>query len=175
MALPAGMPTLEASRTKNLTRPDNVFCTEYLQEAVVRCKVAPHLRPPKTDHFPILLTLGIPVEESARTTRRNFREVDWEAFNETLRAELAARPPPIVIITTANLDRALSRLTAALQVAIDRHVPETVICPFTKRWWSKDLDKMRRETKRLGRESYRYRGDAGHRAHRKYKVARNRY
>ena len=54
MALPPTIPTLEATRTKNLTRPDNVFCTETLLQSLRSCSVAPELRPTRTDHFPIL-------------------------------------------------------------------------------------------------------------------------
>ncbi|KAG2089122.1 uncharacterized protein F5147DRAFT_553392, partial [Suillus discolor] len=44
-ALPAGLATLEASNTKNHTRPDNVFCSESLEHAFTQCDVKYHLRP----------------------------------------------------------------------------------------------------------------------------------
>ncbi|OCH83675.1 hypothetical protein OBBRIDRAFT_697352, partial [Obba rivulosa] len=46
MLLEQGVPTLEATRTKNLTRPDNVFGTDGILERLRRCEVFPHRRPP---------------------------------------------------------------------------------------------------------------------------------
>ncbi|KAL7277809.1 hypothetical protein ACG7TL_002174 [Trametes sanguinea] len=175
MVLPAGTPTLEASRSKNLTRPDNVFCSEGLVESLVRCEVVPHLRPPKTDHFPVLTTFGLNMELARSVARRNFRAVDWAAFNKTLSEALAAAPLPVAIISKMDLDRALARLNSALDAAVKKDVPLTSLCPFSKRWWSKDLERMRRESKRLGREAHRMRGDPSSEVHKTFRAARNRY
>ncbi|OSD08317.1 hypothetical protein PYCCODRAFT_1342047, partial [Trametes coccinea BRFM310] len=175
MALPAGTPTLEAARSKNLTRPDNVFCSEGLVEALVRCEVVPHLRPPKTDHFPVLSTFSLSVASAKSSKRRNFRAVDWLAFNKTLSEALVAAPLPVVILSVGDLDRALARLNRALDAAVRKDVPLTSLCPFSKRWWSKDLERLRRESKRLGREAHRLRGDPENEVHRRFKAARNRY
>ncbi|KAG2108904.1 uncharacterized protein F5147DRAFT_529760, partial [Suillus discolor] len=43
--LPPGIATLEASNTKNLTRPDNVFCSDRMEQVFTQCEVMYHLRP----------------------------------------------------------------------------------------------------------------------------------
>ncbi|KAJ7114564.1 Endonuclease/exonuclease/phosphatase [Mycena crocata] len=54
MPLPAGIPTLCAKRTGNLTRPDNVFCSEDFLAFFVSCDAYPARTPELTDHFPII-------------------------------------------------------------------------------------------------------------------------
>ena len=41
MALPRGIPTLQAMNTKNWTRVDNVFTTENLAESLICCDTDP--------------------------------------------------------------------------------------------------------------------------------------
>ena len=53
MALPQGLPTLQAMNTKNWTHIDNIFMLEELMESLVRCDTAPDARGPGTNHVPI--------------------------------------------------------------------------------------------------------------------------
>ncbi len=59
MVLPPGIPTLEATHTKNLTRPDNVFCSGGIMEHLRSCDALPGLSPACTDHFPIQMVIDI--------------------------------------------------------------------------------------------------------------------
>lgn len=115
MLLPEGIPTLEASNTKNLTRPDNVFASERLAECLVTCKVAPELRPPRTDHFPIVTTLQLDVPHAPRRKRRNFRRVVWSEFRTALAMRLEElKDPREILDTTEKFTTALSGLLTAL-------------------------------------------------------------
>ena len=42
MALPKNIPTLRATCTKNLTRPDNIFCSNYLRILLTQCLTHPN-------------------------------------------------------------------------------------------------------------------------------------
>lgn len=53
MALPGSLPTLEATTTKNLMRPDNIFCMLELLEAMSVCSMQTEQRLAATNHFPI--------------------------------------------------------------------------------------------------------------------------
>ncbi|EJF56324.1 hypothetical protein DICSQDRAFT_71717 [Dichomitus squalens LYAD-421 SS1] len=156
MALPAGIPTLEASRTKNLTRPDNVFCTTDLIESLRSCKTVPHLRPTRTDHFPIHTIFDLPLPSSAPTPHRNFRDVDWAAFDTALRAALQGSELPKEIRTKDDFDRTLSLLMQAINRAVEEEVPCSRPSPFSKRWWSKELAAMRKTKQRLGRIAHKH-------------------
>ena len=61
MLLPPRIPTLEAANTKNHTRPDNIFASADIADCLVRCRTAPELRPPRTDHYPIVTELEVNV------------------------------------------------------------------------------------------------------------------
>jgi len=80
MVLPRDIPTLQHMRSKNYSRPDNVFCTVRTMDLVIRCEVDIKLRPPKTDHFPIVTILDIPQKRLPPLERYNFKEADWEKF-----------------------------------------------------------------------------------------------
>jgi hypothetical protein len=80
MALPEGIPTLKALAMGNLTRVDNVFCSEALLDHVISCVTVPEDRPPKTDHFPIRSVIHATVHRSKFKSRPKYREVDWESF-----------------------------------------------------------------------------------------------
>jgi len=55
--LPLNIATLEASNTKNLTCPDNVFCTADPEQSFTQCCIVQDLRPVVMDHFPIISTV----------------------------------------------------------------------------------------------------------------------
>jgi hypothetical protein len=59
MALPLFIPTLRAHSTGNHTRVDNVFCTEDLMNAIIRCKTDDATCLVKTDHYLIITQLDI--------------------------------------------------------------------------------------------------------------------
>ncbi|OSC98666.1 hypothetical protein PYCCODRAFT_1344536, partial [Trametes coccinea BRFM310] len=175
MALPAGIPTLEHMRTKNQTRPDNVFCTKGVRGCLLQCLVRPELRPLRTDHYPIHTVFQFPVAAAPPRPRRDYRQVDWEVFERSLAERLAARAFPPVIESTGTFDRTLEALMHDLQDTIEEHVPLTPHTPYAKRWWSKELTEMRKKKERLARESHRRKADATHPVHDEYRRFRNRY
>ncbi|KAI0363582.1 hypothetical protein BV20DRAFT_909146, partial [Pilatotrama ljubarskyi] len=174
-ALPAGLPTLEATRTKNLTRPDNVFCTAGILDRLQSCMVMSHKRPTKTDHLPIATVFDVPTSSAPRRARRDFCCVDWEQFNEALAAKINARHFSGHVHSIAAFDNMLAQLMEDIQTTVADHVPESPDTPYAKRWWSKDLAKMRVEKERLSRVAHRHRADRTHPSHREYRCYCNRY
>lgn len=78
MPLPKDYPTLQASNTKNWTRVDNIFCSDYTTECFTVCSTNPDQHGPATDHVPILSTVKLSIPESTATPLLNYREVDWK-------------------------------------------------------------------------------------------------
>ena len=176
MLLPASIPTLEATRTKNLTRPDNIFASEDLVDCLLTCNTAPELRPPCTDHFPIQTTFLLDVPRVTPRTYRNFRKVEWNEFRTNLALRLADLPDPTNPLTTREqFDAMLAVLMNVLTATIQETVPITKPPPFAKRWYSKELNNMRREVSRLGRRSYKLRNSKEHPIHGEYRKLRNQY
>ncbi|RPD65572.1 hypothetical protein L227DRAFT_476538, partial [Lentinus tigrinus ALCF2SS1-6] len=175
MALPPSLPTLRASRTKNLTRPDNVFCSEELLDRITLCSVDMVYQGPKSDHFPIITHLEVPLAKAREEVRRNFRVVDWEEFRRTLgqdreRAQLVEQ-----IDSPQAFDDTLDKLINAINVAIEAHVPRTSITPYTKPWFTSKLAEARRKMHDRAGEAKRFKADPLHASHRAYNKARNQY
>jgi hypothetical protein len=70
--------------------------------------------------------------------------------------------PPIIINTQAQLDKACDNLTNAIQETISKVVPVNTICAKIKQWWTKELTTLCKESKRLGRQSYKHRDKPFH-------------
>lgn len=173
MLLPAGIPTLEASRTKNYTRPDNVFGSEELVNTVVRCDTDPGRRPPNTDHIPVITVLDVSVPLAPVSERRNFRQVDWMDFHACMQRKLEEAPLSTAEIRSVeDFDTSLMALMSLIGDVIQETVPISKPSPFAKRWWSKELDGLRKQVNQLGRHSYQLRSFPEHPVHKEYKWAR---
>ena len=135
----------------------------------------PELRVSKTDHFPVQTIFAAPTAAATPRRGRDFQKVDWCDFDAALAAKIEARAFPAEITTTDEFDTVLDELMQDLHAVIDELVPTKPDTPYTKRWWSKELEKMRIEKERLGRVSFRHRGDKDHPAHAEYRRYRNHY
>jgi ribonuclease HI len=175
MMLPKGLPTLQSSSSKNWTRPDNVFCTDHTGESFISCTTNPALRGPATDHVPILSILEFVVPRATVETKHNFRETDWEEFQEKLDLELAKIPPAQPLVDIDEFQTAARNLTITIQNIIEQVVPKSKPNPHSKRWWTKDLTMMRREVAKLSHLSYRNRSFAHHYSHEEHRIKRNQY
>ena len=165
MALPAGIPTLQAFRTGNFSRPDNVFCSADILPSFIECDTWPQLRPARTDHFPVIGALDVTPERTNSTPRFNWRLADWDDFRTQLTANMRAMGPPRHVKDIDDFNMLLTMLTAAIQSAADQCVPKTKPSPFTKRWWTKELSDLRRQKKKLRAKSYCLRAQRYHPVH----------
>ena len=104
--------------------------------------------------------------------------MDWPRFHTTLAEQLEEIPLPegrCVIPSIPVFDSMLTRLMDALHSTIDKEVPETRPPPYAKRWYSKELDDMRRKVGRAARLAHKLLNDPNHPAHVEYRKLRNRY
>jgi exonuclease III len=168
MALPAYIPTLRSHSTGNHTRVDNVFCTEDLLDAIVKCDTDDAARPVKTDHYPIVTQLDIYAPKSAWEARRNFRLADWPELVKTLKANLANLPPPTELENTEEFNDKLKALNEAIQDAIRKHVKLTKPSPYAKRWWTAELAEEKKKMRQLGGRSKYHRLNEQHPIHEEY-------
>ncbi|OJA16795.1 hypothetical protein AZE42_13675, partial [Rhizopogon vesiculosus] len=136
----------------NWTRPDNVFGTEQLLDAILTCTTTPELKGPKTDHVPILLTLALETPQINEEPRRNWRETDWEKFNTTLREMLTLLPPPQPLASDTEFQESANCITQAILDIADQ-------C----------------KVNRLSRQAYLMRALPLHPSHIELKTARNLY
>ena len=175
MALLPFIPTLRAHNTGNHTRVDNVFCTEDLMNAIIKCKTDDAARPVKTDHYPVITQLDIHATRAAWEPKRNFRLTDWNEFVKTLKDNLANIPIPTVIDDIQDFNTALDNLNQAIQDAIEKHIKITKPSPYSKRWWTSELANEKKAMQRLRGKSKYHRSNPQHPIHEKYRQQRNRY
>lgn len=165
MILPKGEVTLKHMVTNLYSRPDNVWCSVELAHAVIRCDVDAYLQPPCTDHFPIVTILELPQVRTEPQLSRNFRMVDWEAFNECLQANLLEIPLPGILETEEDIQLAAKDLTVSIQRTIEDQIPLSKPCPHSKRWWNSDLQSLKKKLNKLSTETMRQRAVPDHPSH----------
>ena len=90
-----------------------------------------------------------------------------------MRPTLQTPPPPHQIETEEDFQRTASELDEALRKTVENCVPKTNPSPHTKRWWSKELTKLRKDTNCINRLSYKFRALQDHPCHKASKTARN--
>ena len=155
--LPAGIPTLCALSTNNLTRVDQVYASESLADEVTKCNTHPEAQPTKVDHYPIATEIDRQVERTQPKERRDFRKVDWEEFGEQLEGELKERTRPVWIADAGELESAVQSVMGAIEKTVTKCVPTFLPTPFRKRWWTKELTALGVEKRKLQRRAAKYR------------------
>jgi ribonuclease HI/endonuclease/exonuclease/phosphatase family metal-dependent hydrolase len=175
MALPKGLPTLRAHRTKNWTRVDNVFYSEGLEGSITRCTTLPGRRGVKTDHVPIITHLDLPIAQAKEENFHDFRSVIWEDFRDELVIRLEGIPPPVEITNQQQFERAIKDLTTTIKGTIEAVVDFTKPCPHTKRWWTKELSALKKQVNRISEVADRFRALPQHEIHAERKRLVNRY
>ena len=138
---PPLIPTFCAHSTGNHMRNDNIFCDKILYKAITICNTDEESRPIKSDHFPIVTQIDFLTVKSINRPRYNFRDTEWTDFNKTLSNNLNDLPPPSTITSIATFNNRLNKINEAVQDMIDKHVKISMPCPYSKRWWLKDLAK----------------------------------
>jgi endonuclease/exonuclease/phosphatase family metal-dependent hydrolase len=171
--LPLGLTTLEASNTRNLTRPDNMFCSMQMEQRISKCSVEQHLRPVVTDHFPIITVIDIEPERVMHTPKHNYHATDWEEFREHLANKLSNILPPDELTTHVQFQEALTTLTRCISETVEAKVPKSNPSPYAKRWWSKELEAERKGVRKLARDSRKHLARRNDPVHEEYRVAQN--
>jgi len=174
MALPGGMPTLQVLSTGNYTRPDNVFASTSLIDAVVKCSVMKGEWPARTDHFPIDTVMELGMSAMDEPAKHNFRAADWQVVCK----EMAVALMGMCTAEIGSIDEFhwwLHRLSRTIQDVIDKTVPKVHPLPYTKHWWSQDLAWRRAGVRKLACRAYSRRGDPSDPVHAEYRTGRNAY
>ena len=175
MALPPGISTHLHNVSKRWTRLDQVFISEDGLDSVITCDVLTDSPGINTDHLPILTTLDLSLARAPVTPPKNFRNVDWEAFEKEVETELDRLPQPTRIRTQGELDDTCLKLTEVLQKVINDKVPVKKLGVKSKLWWTKELTKLRQEANKTGRRASKYSNWPEHHSHRVHQDASKKY
>ena len=173
LALPQYTPTIVNSRGGN-TRPDNVFISQDISDWIVKCEVLTD-RPPRADHFPIVTHLEFPTHKPIKVQAWNYRATDWDLFRRELAIVLASNPPIEQLYDATQIDSALQSLETAVLDTISKVIPKNNPTPYSKRWWTKELDAARIKSRRAAALSKQFIQFPLHSAHELARRARNDY
>ena len=174
LALPPAIPTIRNSRG-NQTRPDNVFITEDIANWVSICETLPDLTPPNADHFPIITHIDFPLDRPLKTRPWNFRATDWDTFKEELAGRLGKLPIVDRLQDGAQIDATLQKIEDAVLSTMEATVPKSNPSPYSKRWWTRDLEKARKESTRAAKHARTFAQFPQHSSHGAARRARNEY
>ncbi|KAJ6569114.1 hypothetical protein B0H19DRAFT_848864, partial [Mycena capillaripes] len=163
MVLPKGVPTLRSFATGNMTRVDNVFCSSTLLSSYIRCEARPELRPPKTDHFPVIQEIDINMPVVAHQPWPLFRKVDWGAFQEDLEKRLEVLEAPD------------HYRTDAIQATVVATVKMSKPSPYAKRWFTDVLRELKKSWIKLERLAFAQRFAPEHPVHGEAREAKTTY
>jgi len=140
--LPAGTITFPRAQTAI----DLVWGNDYVEQRIIKCRIA-NACEHGSDHKPIETILNLrpcPYGPEARQPY-NYIKTNWKLFEQKLESYLPtinhfAEP------MAESVDQLASDISMAIQQATKETTPRVDICPFSKRWWNKDLEKLRKQT-----------------------------
>lgn len=169
MALTSEVPTHVHNITKKWSRLDHVFIIEHSLDRILVCETRTYQRGVNANHIPIIMKLDASLGRIAMTKTKNFRNVDWKKFCTVLKQKIANFGIPRRLGNQAEVSRECDRLTEAIQGTIEQVVPTSVVCLYSKIWWTKELKEQRTKFKKLGRKMSKYRNSLLHDCHTEYK------
>jgi ribonuclease HI len=142
--LKAGTVTWEHQSAKMSSTPDTVFASHNLANAVICCNT--HTVDHGSDHKGIVLETSTVLDNyEEREKKRLYFEADWEAVRVALDQSLATSYTWTSLNTTHQLDQAAEDLVALVNTTLEEMVPRAKPSPYAKRWWTKELSKLRHQ------------------------------
>jgi hypothetical protein len=171
LVLPPGIPTHLHNVTKTWTRLNQVFMLEEHIDSIITCDMLSSTPGINTDHLPILTMIDLKLARSPSNPPRNFWNVNWEIFKKALITKLGRISPLSHIQLPSDLTSACKELTEILQETIDEEVPTAELRIKAKKWWMKELTKLRQEVNRKGRRVSKYEDWPEHHLHAERKEA----
>jgi len=95
-----------------------------------------------SDHRAISTSFAIPIESVASEPRRLFKETDWKRIRTVVGQELKPMPPRL---EEEDVEPQARLLAETIQETLQRHVPLARPSPYSKRWWNRELTRLRHE------------------------------
>ncbi|VDC00142.1 unnamed protein product [Peniophora sp. CBMAI 1063] len=174
MALPPAIPTLQLGSTGRWSRPDNVWISSALRDAVTLCDTDPSNRG-FSDHLPIYTIIDIPIDTYEPPPTRNARLADWDNIRTYVKERLEQEELPGEIGSQEEFTAFVDMITRVLQGACEAHIPLAKARSHIKNWWTAELKALNLKTRKICRESHKWRGIREHPSHAARKAAEREY
>jgi hypothetical protein len=112
-----------------------VLASAELADQLLRCTIHPCDH--GSDHRAIETVFDIAVEDRPNETRLLFKNAPWSEIRARVTATLGNTP------WGGNVQEQTDRLMAAVTEAVYNLTPKARPSPYAKRWWTKDLTRLR--------------------------------
>ena len=136
------------------TAIDLVWANEMASARMMKCGIADN-HDQTSDHLAIETWLAGEVENAPEIPSFNYDKTDWEKFNKIIQELLPQIPHPTTLWSPAAIDRYTGQITTVLTKAVEETTPYRKPCPHSKRWWTPELDELRRQANKQ-RNLYRH-------------------
>jgi ribonuclease HI len=131
------------------TTIDLVWGSSEAANRIIKCRIAKE-HDHGSDHLPIETTIAMRIEEPQFLPPYNYAKTNWKELNTKLELYL---PSMIQIndeaITEVDVDNYAELLINAITKAVQETTPRKRPSPHSKRWWTEELSKLRKEANRL--------------------------
>ena len=131
--LPRGTKTWQ--NTTHATTIDLMLALQELASDVLKCKI--HDTEHGSDHRAIETSFDVEVADHATQPRSLFKNAPWNAIRERIALALQGRP------LAGDVQRQTDRLMQVVLEAVNTLTPKAKPSPYAKRWWTRDLTKLR--------------------------------
>jgi len=142
---PDSSPTYTSHNGSAKSWIDISLASSSLAPSLASWSVLPDLIPP-SDHSAIQTTLNL-IPSTTHRLKRDWKNVDWMAFSQTMTSTLPAKPRLTDLPATPQIDAHLLALQHSFCTAIDQHVPYKRICQYSKPWFTEEVKAAYRQMK----------------------------
>lgn len=117
------------------TTIDLMLASQELASGVLKCKV--HDTEHGSDHRAIETSFDVEVPDHVTQPRLLFKNAPWSAIRERVAQALHDRP------ACGDVQKQADRLMQVVLEAVNTLTPKAKPSPYEKRWWTRDLTKLR--------------------------------
>ena len=145
LLLPPGTVTYPQAKTAI----DLVWGNANAARGLLKCRTAPN-KDFGSDHLPIETFIAVARDEKKKMTPSyNYLKTNWEEFTYKLNRGLPSLADRQNIRTKTEVETLTQELITSITKAVQESTPRRKPSPHSKRWWTYELTKIRREANRL--------------------------
>ena len=131
------------------TTIDLVWGSIEAANRTITCRIAEY-HDLNSDHLPIETTIAMQMEEPQSIPPYNYFKTNWKELNAKLELYLPnSASIHEELVTEEDVDSYAEQLVGAITRAIQETTPRKRPSPHSKRWWTAELSKLRKEANKL--------------------------
>jgi hypothetical protein len=149
LLIPPGTITYESGEAA--TAIDLAWGSSTIERRVLKCRIAEE-SDQGSDHRPIETIIAAKwnlQQNKEGPAQLDIARTDWDKFTASLKSRLPALNAKFKVTTAHDLDNSVRMLSSVIQKALRDSTPTKRSCPHPKRWWSKNLTRLRRRAAKL--------------------------